>query len=77
MPSQLTKAQIKARRLLAEARAKKRGRKRDTRCKVVAGAVVLAHARRDDEFRRLLRPLLQDKLKPEDRALFADLLFDA
>ncbi len=73
----LTDDQLAARRQLDEAREKHRNRKRDTRRKVVAGAVVLGFAGVDPGFRRQLRLLLQENLtRPHDRALFTDLLLD-
>jgi len=67
--------QLKARRQLDEARQKFRDRKRDTRRKVVAGGVVLKHAKHDPDFGRALRDLLRIHLtRPQDRALFPELL---
>ncbi|MHA7061878.1 mobilization protein C [Azospirillum argentinense] len=46
-------------------------RKTDTRRKILAGAVVLAHAGRDPEWGERLRALLDSALTTErDRALF-------
>lgn len=73
-----TAKQLAARRQLDDARQAVRERKRQTRRKVVAGAVLLAHADRDADFRRTVRLLLQEHLtRPHDRALFADLLLDS
>jgi len=73
----VTEEQLAARRQLAAARAAFLDRKRDTRRKIVAGAVALAHAGHDGQFRRDLRRLLQLHVtRPHDRALFADLLQD-
>jgi hypothetical protein len=75
MPSQLTDDQLEARQQLRDARLAHRDRKRDTRRKVIAGAVALAHAGHDGEFRgQLCRLLAQHVTRPHDRALFADLL---
>lgn len=76
MPA-LTEDQIRARLLLDEARERHRSRKRDTRRKVVAGAVVLGFAEHDPAFRGTLQGLLRQNLtRPHDRALFADFLQD-
>jgi hypothetical protein len=70
-----TGAQLAARAQLAAARMEHRDRKRDTRRKVIAGAIVLAHAEHDAEFCRDLSRLLQLHItRPHDRALFPDLL---
>jgi hypothetical protein len=70
-----TDDQLAARRQLDLARNAFRDRKRDTRRKIVTGAVVLAHAGRDPAFRSLLCLLLQEHVtRPIDRALFVDLL---
>lgn len=72
---QLTDDQREARRQLAACRAAHHTRKRDTRRKVIAGALALSHAGHDREFRRELRRLvLQHVTRPRDRALFDDLL---
>jgi hypothetical protein len=50
-------------------------RKRDTRRKIVAGAIVLEHARHDPGFGAALDELLRQHVtRPEDRELFG---FDA
>ena len=70
-----TGEQLAARAQLAAARMEYRDRKRDTRRKVIAGAIVLAHAEHDTEFRRNLSRLFQLHVtRPHDRALFPDLL---
>lgn len=72
---QLTETQRDARRQLGACRAAHRERKRDTRRKIIAGALVLAHAGHDREFRGQLRRLvLQNVTRPDDRALFTALL---
>lgn len=72
-----TGAQLAARAQLAAARMEHRDRKRDTRRKVITGAIVLAHAGHDAEFRRELSQLLNLHVtRPHDRALFSDLLAD-
>lgn len=72
-----TGEQLAARTQLATARMEHRDRKRDTRRKVIAGAIVLAHAGHDTEFRRALGRLFQLHVtRPHDRALFPDLLAD-
>jgi len=68
-------SQLAARDQLAAARQALRDRKRDTRRKVITGAVVLAHAARDPAFRQIVRVLLQEHVtRPIDRAALADLL---
>jgi hypothetical protein len=70
-----THDQLAARRQLSDNRRALRDRKRDTRRKVVAGAVVLAHAGCDPAFRHMLCGVLLERLsRPQDRALFTDLL---
>ena len=70
-----TEDQLAARCQLDEARQAFRDRKRDARRKIVAGAVLLAHAGRDPAFRHLLCAVLHEHLtRPQDRALFRDLL---
>lgn len=72
-----TGEQLAARAQLAAARIERRNRKRDTRRKIIAGAIVLAHAGHDAEFRRELGRLFQLHVtRPNDRALFPDLLAD-
>ncbi|MGE0383035.1 MAG: hypothetical protein AB7H53_19285 [Hyphomicrobium sp.] len=72
-----TGEQLAARAQLAAARMEHRDRKRDTRRKVIAGAIVLAHAQHDAEFRRELGRLFQLHVtRSHDRALFSDLLAD-
>lgn len=72
-----TGAQLAARAQLAAARMEHRDRKRDTRRKVIAGAIVLAHAEHNAQFRQELSRLFQLHVtRPHDRALFSDLLAD-
>ena len=60
-------AQIKA----LEARERQAERKRDTRRKVIAGALALEHAGYDEEFgQTLFRLLNRHVTRPQDRALF-------
>jgi hypothetical protein len=67
--------QLAARRQLDLARQVFRDRKRDARRKIVAGAVVLAHAEHDPVFRRTLCLVLQEHItRSHDRALLVDLL---
>lgn len=69
--------QLAARAQLAAARTEHRNRKRDTRRKVITGAIVLAHAGHDAEFRQELGRLLNLHVtRLNDRALFLDLLAD-
>jgi hypothetical protein len=54
-----------------EAKLKARGRKSDTRRKVLAGATVLYHAEKDSSFNEALSRMLDGFLvRAEDRALF-------
>jgi len=72
-----TGEQLAAREQLAAARTEHRSRKRDTRRKIIAGAIVLTHAGHNAEFRRELGRLFQLHVtRPNDRALFLDLLSD-
>lgn len=65
------KAQLQARISREKSKAKTEERKRDTRRKIVAGAIVLEHAQKDGEFGELLDDLLARFVtRPEDRELF-------
>lgn len=72
-----TGEQLAARAQLIAARTEHRSRKYDTRRKIIAGAIVLSHAGHDPQFRRELGRLFQLHVtRPNDRALFQDLLAD-
>lgn len=65
------RSQIEARIRDLEARRRAEERKRDTRRKVLAGALALEHAERDPAFGEALSRLLRDGLtRPGDRELF-------
>lgn len=65
------KARIEARLKAMHARDMKRRRKEDTRRKIIAGALALAHAEVDPEFGAILAKLLNRYVaKAHDRALF-------
>lgn len=64
-------AQLKARISKAKAIVRGQERKRDTRRKIIAGALALEHADQDERFGQALRQLLEQHVtRPEDRALF-------
>lgn len=65
------RAQLAARIRQLEAREKTRSRKDDARRKIIAGALALEHAERDEEFGRTLNRLIgRFVTRPQDRALF-------
>ena len=75
--AQLTtrKSQLTVRLNTLESKAKKEGRKRDTRCKIVVAGVVIAHMRKDHAFATWLLALLDgSSLRPHDREAIALLL---
>jgi hypothetical protein len=59
-----------------KAKSDKLARANDTRRKVIAGALALEHATRNpgSEFAKIVRRLLDEYARPQDRFLFADLL---
>jgi septal ring factor EnvC (AmiA/AmiB activator) len=65
-------ADLKSRIAKLEAKAKAEERRRDTRRKIIAGALALEHAEQNQgsEFARKLYALIDDYARPEDRALF-------
>ena len=68
---QQQKAQIDARIKAEAAKVRTAERKKDTRRKVIAGALALEHAQRDPAFRATLNKLIGENVpRPEDRALF-------
>lgn len=63
-------AQLKARIQKKRAEVKSKNRRQDTRRKIIAGAIVLEHAERDQFFANTLTKLLDQHVKrPEDRKL--------
>lgn len=57
---------------LEETRLKTQERKIDTRRKIIAGAIVLAHADMREAFRDILYELLQKFVEPKDKYLFVE-----
>ena len=71
----LRQRQLEARRAALIAAKRGETRKRDTRRKIIVGAVVLAEAERDPVFAGQLRRLLDQAVrKADERAAIADLL---
>ena len=67
--------QTKQRRLQLQAKEKNASRKRDTRCKIVVGSTLLAHAEKDTAFAAVIARLLDALVtKPADRAAIDHLL---
>lgn len=65
------KSQIDARIQKKRAAVRTRQRKRDTRRKIIAGALALEHARIDTAFGATLSKLLNEHVtRPDDRKLF-------
>lgn len=64
------RAQITARIDRERARLRTEERKRDTRRKIIAGAIALEHAQKDPAFAQELQGLLSRYVKPQDKALF-------
>lgn len=62
--------QLDARIQKEKAAVRQAERKRDTRRKIIAGALALEHASRDPAFGEALKRLIKEHAKPEDRALF-------
>lgn len=63
--------QLDARIQKKRAIARKRERKRDTRRKIIAGALALEHMQHDEQFAATMETLLREKIpRPEDRELF-------
>lgn len=64
-------AQLQARIKAESAKLRTAERKKDTRRKVIAGALALEHAEQDPAFRATLEKLISKHVpRPEDRALF-------
>lgn len=66
--------QEKARLQQLQARARGEERRKDTRRKIVAGALVLNAAKASPKLAAFLRQQLMEKASDRDRELFADLL---
>jgi len=67
----LKEAQLKARIQKKRAQVKGQQRKKDTRRKIIAGALALEHMTRDKQFAATMKQLLQEHVtRPEDRELF-------
>jgi len=65
------RAQLAARIRQLETRNRIQARKDDARRKIIAGALALEHAERDEEFGRTLNRLIgRFVTRPQDRALF-------
>ena len=68
---QQKEAQLQARIQKKKAEVSKMNRKRDTRRKVIAGAIALEHMGHDQHFAAAMQRLLaQHVTRPEDRKLF-------
>ena len=65
------KAQLAAQITRTKAQVRSADRKRDTRRKIIAGALALEHADKDTEFGKALHYLLDTHVtRPQDRELF-------
>lgn len=67
---QQKRARLQRQIALEETRIKSQERKTDTRRKIIAGAIVLAHADIREAFRDILYELLQKFVEPKDKYLF-------
>lgn len=68
---QKRQSQLKAQIQKEQAKLRNEERKRDTRRKIIAGALALEHARRDPDWKAKLETLLAEYVeRDEDRALF-------
>lgn len=68
---QIKREQLDARMKLESAKVKTAERKKDTRRKVIAGALALEHATHNPSFKETLHKLIADHVeRAEDRALF-------
>ena len=68
-------AALKAKIARIENKAKTEDRKRDTRRKIIVGGAVMAHARHDADFRRLLQEVLKEVVtKDADKEVIKDFL---
>lgn len=64
-------AQLKARIQKKKAQVKGAERKKDTRRKIIAGALALEHMTHDPQFRTAMQKLIEEQVtRPEDRKLF-------
>jgi hypothetical protein len=65
------KAQLAAQITRTKAQVRGQERKRDTRRKIIAGALALEHAEQNPDFRKELTRLLEQHVtRPQDRELF-------
>lgn len=62
--------QLKARIQKKQAEVSKQARKKDTRRKIVAGAIALEHMQHDPNFATAMKRLLQEHVTDRDRPLF-------
>ncbi|MDD9911397.1 MAG: hypothetical protein OXR62_17145 [Ahrensia sp.] len=62
--------QLKARIQKKKAEVSKAARKKDTRRKIVAGAIALEHMQHDPNFAAAMKRLLQEHVTDRDRPLF-------
>lgn len=69
---QQKRARLQRQIALEETRIKSQERKTDTRRKIIAGAIVLAHADIREAFRDILYELLQKFVEPKDKYLFPE-----
>lgn len=68
---ELKESQLKARIQKKRAEVRGKTRRQDTRRKIIAGAIALEHAERDQFFANTLNKLLREHVtRPEDRKLF-------
>lgn len=67
---QAKRDQLNAQIQRESAKARTAERKRDTRRKIIAGALALEHAERDPSFRETLQRLIREHVKESDRPLF-------
>ena len=67
----IKEAQLKARIQKKKAQVRGAERKKDTRRKIIAGALALEHATQDQQFQATMTKLLNEHVtRPEDRKLF-------
>ena len=67
---QKQQAQLQARIKGEKAKLTKENRKKDTRRKIVAGAIALEHMEHDENFKVAMLDLLRKHVKDTDKALF-------
>ncbi len=69
------KAQLSAQIKDQKAKLKNAERKQDTRCKIIAGALALEHAKHDKDFSETLKRLISEHVdQPEDKKRILDRL---